>query len=425
MNKLAKRGRLLRAASSVLLLSLLAACGGSAAKGGGGSSDSAGPIKIGIVGPQSGGSALFGKEFPVGAKLAVDWLEKKGQLKDRKIELTTIDDQGDPKAAVAAVRELTDKGVHLFIGTVNSPVALALAPLMKQTDSILLTTAAHASELTHEQFSSNVFRVTDNPYMRQVAQAKLAAEVAPNVKKWALVGPNHSYGVSTIRSFMAGLRDYGKGATYDKPVLAPFAASDYRNSMSRVLGQQSQGVFSSLYASDAVTAYQQAQDMGLWNNTVLMDSSNEFYVARAMKEKTPDHWTAFHWYYGAYDNEMSKFIADAYTKEYNREPSGFVGESFSGVLAVEAAIKKGKGSTKTKDIIKNLEGLKWDTPTGEREIRAEDHQTIKDVNFVRIKGCATCPTGYTIVEFKVVPGRDLIEPATPGKPLEYGPGTDV
>jgi branched-chain amino acid transport system substrate-binding protein len=335
-----------------------------------------------------------------------------------------IDDQASPEAAVAGVRELTDDGVHIFIGTVNSPVALALGPVMEQTDSVLLTTAAHAMEVTHENFSENVFRVTDNPYMRQRAQAQLATEVAPDVKNWALVGPDHAYGVSTMRSFLSGLIEFAPDATFGDAIRAPFGASDYRNAMSSVMAQQPQGVFSALYASDAVTAFQQADAMGLFENRVLMDSANEYFVARAMGAETPDHWTAFHWFWGAYDNEMSTFIHDSYRAEFNTDPTGFVGESFSAVLAVAEAVEAG-GSTATDDLISNLEGLKWETPSGERVMRAEDHQTIKDVNFVRLRGCATCPEGFEVVESRTIPGKNLIEPAAPGKPTEYGPGTEV
>lgn len=414
----------LPAAMLALSMAVVAGCGGSAVTGGG-EDDAEGPLTIGVVGPMSGGSALFGQEFPIGAELAVQWLEENGGADGREIELRTVDDQADPEAAVAGVRELTDDGVRIFIGTVNSPVALALAPVMEQTDSVLLTTAAHAQELTHENFSENVFRVTDNPYMRQRAQAKLAAEVAPDAKKWALVGPDHAYGVSTMRAFASGLRDFNPGATRGKAVLAPFAAPDYRNSMSRVAGQNPDGVFSALYASDGVTAYQQANAMGLWDDdTILMDSANEFFVARAMKEETPDHWTAFHWYHGAYDNEMSSFIADAYMEEHGAEPTGFVGEAFSAVLAVAAAVEAG-GSAATDDLIENLEGLEWETPSGTRTMRAEDHQTVKDVNFVRLRGCADCENGYEVVESRAIPGDDIIEPPAPGEPTEYGPGTDL
>ncbi|WP_170182412.1 ABC transporter substrate-binding protein [Blastococcus colisei] len=403
---------------------LVAGCGGSAVSGGGGDEAAAdGPIRIGVVGPMSGGSALFGAEFPIGAELAVQWLEENGGT-DREIELTTVDDQSDPEVAVAGVRELTDQGVHIFIGTVNSPVALALGPVMQQTDSVLLTTAAHAMEVNHENFNEHVFRVTDNPYMRQRAQAQLATEVAPDVDSWSLVGPDHAYGVSTMRSFMSGLNDFAPDATINDPILAPFGASDYRNAMSSVMSQQPEGVFSALYANDAVTAYQQAQAMGLWENTLLMDSANEFFVARAMKAQTPDHWTAFHWYHGAYDNEMSTFIAENYMEEHGVEPTGFVGEAFSAVLAVAAAAEAG-GSTATDDLIENLEGLEWETPSGERLMRAEDHQTVKDVNFVRLRGCETCPEGFEVVETRTIDGTDIIEPATPGEAVDYGPETEI
>jgi branched-chain amino acid transport system substrate-binding protein len=55
----------------VIAMSLLVGCGGSAATGGGDDGGDDGPIRIGVVGPMSGGAALFGQEFPRGAELAV------------------------------------------------------------------------------------------------------------------------------------------------------------------------------------------------------------------------------------------------------------------------------------------------------------------------------------------------------------------
>lgn len=406
-------------AVSAMAAMSLAACQGSAL--GGDEDDGSGPIRIGIVAPLSGPAAAAGLDLPEGAELAVEWLKQEGALDDREIELEMVDDQGTPEAAVANVRELTDKGVNIFVGTVNSPVALALAPIMEQTDSVLITTASHAIELTHENASENTFRITDNPYMRQVAQAKLAVEVAPDAKTWSVVGPNHSYGISTIKSFMAGLEQYGDGVTINKPILAPYGAPDYRNSMGKIVGEKPDGVFSSLYGSDAVTAYKQAGDLGLWDDdVVLMDSANEFIVPRAMKEEVPDQWVGMHWYWKAYDNEMSKFIGEEYIAEHDLDPSGFVGEAFAGVLAVAAAVEKADGSTSTDALISALEGLTWDTPTGEREIRAEDHQAIKDVVFIHVTGDDSAREGYTIDDFRVVPGEELIEPATPGEAIDYG-----
>lgn len=402
----------------------VAACGGTAASGGSG--DAGGPIKIGIVGPMSGGSAAFGKEFPVGAKYAQEWIESKGLLGDRKVEFTIIDDQSKPDAAVAAVREATDKGIHIFVGTINSPVALALAPVMEQTDSVLITTAAHAMEMTHEKFSKNVFRATDNPYMRHMAQAKLALEVAPDAKRWSLMGPDHSYGVSTMRSFKAGLNKYGTGLTIGQAVRTPFGAPDYRNALSSVQAQKPQAIFSSEYAADAVTADTQAKEMGLWDTAQLFDSNNGFFVARAMKQDVPTHWTADHWYPGAYDNEMTKFITERYAKQFNNyEATGFVATSFTGVLLVAEAVKAKAGSTATADLIAAMEGIKIQTPNGELEIRAEDHQGVKDINFWKIEGCASCEHGYKVVDHRTYPGRDFIEPPTPGKAFDYGPNTEL
>lgn len=411
---------------AVLATTTLAACGNAAVDGGGGGDEDA-PIRIGIVAPMSGPSASFGQEFPVGAGYAEEWITEKEMLDGREIEISVIDDQSAPDAAVAAVRELADDGVNIFVGTVNSPVALALAPVMEQTDSVLITTAAHAMEMTHENYSDHVFRATDNPYMRHRAQAELAAEVLPDAERWSLVGPDHAYGVSTLRSFKSGLNDFFPEPFEVAPaVLTAFGAADYRQPMSAVQAQSPDAVFSSEYAADAVTAYGQAAEMGLWDDAVLFDTANGFLVARALGVDTPEHWTADHWFPGAYDNEMTQFITERYEDQFDGlEATGFIGTSFTGVVMVAEAVNAAEGSTATADLISAMEGLTFETPNGEMEIRAEDHQGIKDMNFWKIRGCEDCEHGYEVLDYRVYPGADYIEPPTPGEAVDYGPDTDL
>ena len=68
-------------------------------------------VKIGHVGPTSGGIAHLGKDNEMGARMAIDELNAKGVSiggKKVKFELLTEDDAGDPKQGTAVAQKLVD-----------------------------------------------------------------------------------------------------------------------------------------------------------------------------------------------------------------------------------------------------------------------------------------------------------------------------
>ncbi|KAB0577051.1 ABC transporter substrate-binding protein, partial [Ideonella dechloratans] len=72
-------------------------------------------VKIGHVGPTSGGIAHLGKDNENGARMAIDELNAKGVMiggKKAKFELLAEDDAADPKQGTAAAQKLVDEKVN-------------------------------------------------------------------------------------------------------------------------------------------------------------------------------------------------------------------------------------------------------------------------------------------------------------------------
>ncbi len=383
------------------------------------------PVKIGVLVPLGGAQAILGTKIKRGAEITAGQLNESGGILGRPVELVVRDTKANPEAGAAAARELLSQGVNLFLGIVSSSVALAVVPVMDRENGILITTAAHSDRLTHENYSKHYFRITDNPFMRSHAIAKLMAENYPEITTWAGLVPDHEYGRTTWATFEAGIkRYYPEIAKRDVRIVsiqrAPYGATDYKNFITAVLNSKAKGVYCSVYGADAVTLFRQAAPYGFFKKiAVLIDATNELAIPQAMGKSTPPHWIGFHWYYGAYKgNPMAKKLYEAYDKEYKDYPWGFVAEAQSAMFAYKAAIEKAK-STDSEAVIKALEGLTFDSPSGKRTIRAEDHQTIKDVNLIHVVPTKEAP-GWKVDEIKVFAGDDLIEPPSPGKkPTAY------
>tara|TARA_R110001583_G_scaffold78569_3_gene212857 strand:+ start:2273 stop:3547 length:1275 start_codon:yes stop_codon:yes gene_type:complete len=379
--------------------------------------------KVGLITALSGSGASLGQPMLVGAKIAVEQINANGGVNGKPLELLVRDSRAKPADATVAARELVGEGCNLLFGAVSSSVALAITGILPQLNATLITCAAHSMKLTKENFNKHYFRITDNPYMRERAIAKLMAEEYPNVTNWGGLIPDHEYGRTTWDALKHGLNEFypklaGVDPSVARPILTQYGASDFRNYIASAMTGPSEGFFVSVYAGEAVTLFQQAKAYGFFNKAkVIADSANEFIVAKAMREEMPEMWVGSHWYYGAFEgNEISDRLYErAVEVTGDKTPMGFVSEAHSAVLAYAAALEK-SGTNETQSVIKALEDLTFETATGPRTIRAEDHQTIKPVILYKLRG-ANNENGFEVLETRVIKGEDVIDPPTPGKAI--------
>jgi branched-chain amino acid transport system substrate-binding protein len=385
-----------------------------------------GPIRLGFISSLTGAQAPLGQPMLLGAQIAVDDINQAGGVAGRKLELVIRDDKAKPADATVASRELSSDGVNLQFGIVSSSVALALTAMLDQQKAILITCAAHSDRLTKEAFVRNYFRVTDNPYMRERFMAAVMAERYPEVTTWSGVIPDHEYGRTTWNCFEEGILEYyptiaKKAANVTQAIKSQYGATDYRSVVAGMMGLPAEGFFMSPYGGDAVTLFKQAQPYGFFKKAkVVIDSSNEFIVARAMKQELPEMWVGSHWYAGAFENvETNRKLLAEYTKRTkDRFPDGFVGEGHAAVMAYAKAVQEA-GTTATDAVIAALENITFDTSCGPRRFRKEDHQAIKPIILYKIRGSKTAPEGFEVVEYVTKPGEEFMDPPTPGKPLEF------
>src|SRR3954470_10691218 len=91
-----------------------------------GSAFAADPIKIGLSGPFTGGSASMGVSMRDGVKLAVAEINKAGGGLGRPLQLIERDDEARNELGVQIAQELINKEqVVATLGYINTGVALA------------------------------------------------------------------------------------------------------------------------------------------------------------------------------------------------------------------------------------------------------------------------------------------------------------
>lgn len=387
---------------------LLTACSGGSS-GSNSNENAKDAIKIGFITTLTGSSASSGELQKYGAELAVKHLNEQGGIMGKQLELVVRDDKGQPEESVKAARDLQSKGINLFVGVISSSVALALSPAMEEMDSVFINTASHSDRLTGADFNKHYFRITDNAQMRNAAGAKIIAERYPDVTKWATFSPDYEYGHNTHDQFFANLKKYNPEIELIHESWPPFGSPDFKNYITSVQSAKPQGVFSSLYAGDAIVMSKQAQPFKFYQGLELfINPSAEEDIREQLGANMHEEWGGVHYYSKAYDNPLNTEFVKDFEEQHGEEPTGFSAETYNAILALKAAIEKADSST-TEDVIKNLEGLEFDSLTGKRLIRAEDHQAIKDVIWVHVVPTEEAP-GWKVEDYVLIPGADVIDP---------------
>jgi branched-chain amino acid transport system substrate-binding protein len=142
-------------------------------------------IKIGHVGPLTGGIAHLGKDNENGARLAIDEANAakiKIDGKDAKFVLVAEDDQADPKVGTTVAQKLVDAKVAGIVGHLNSGTTIPASAIYNQAGIPVISGSATNPKLTEQGFKV-VFRTVG----RDDQQGPAIASYLADTKKPKLV----------------------------------------------------------------------------------------------------------------------------------------------------------------------------------------------------------------------------------------------
>ena len=117
-----------------------------------------GPIKIGMIVPQSGPLAANGKDMINGYEMFFE--EQKYRLAGREVKFIVEDDEGKPATGLTKIRGLVEgQGVHLVTGPLSAGVGYAVAPYIDGKKIPALFPIVAGDDLTQRKRSPYIVRV--------------------------------------------------------------------------------------------------------------------------------------------------------------------------------------------------------------------------------------------------------------------------
>ncbi|HLX79391.1 MAG TPA: branched-chain amino acid ABC transporter substrate-binding protein [Burkholderiales bacterium] len=219
-------------------------------------------IKIGHVGPLTGGIAHLGKDNENGARLAVDEANAakiKIDGKDAKFVLVAEDDQADPKVGTTVAQKLVDAKVNGVVGHLNSGTSIPASPIYSAAGIPVISGSATNPKLTEQGFKTQ-FRVVGRDDQQGPAIASyLATNNKP--KLVAIIDDATAYGEGLANEVEKSLK--GANIKVLPREKGTDKTTDWKAVLTKVKGKKADAVFYGGMDATGGPLLKQGRELGL------------------------------------------------------------------------------------------------------------------------------------------------------------------
>lgn len=215
-------------------------------------------IKLGFIGPLSGGNALQGLGARNGFLLALEQANESDY--PYQVEGEVLDDASDPSTGVsAALKLVNDPDVVAAIGHWNSPVALATTPIFHDHGVPFIIWGAISPSITEQNFPE-VTRTTPTLAQENAPLAEWLAEEA-GMKRFAIVSDTSDYGKQNSRVFTGYIEAAGGEVVSTDE--APVGTTDFRAILTQIRSLKPDAIYFGGVITEAGLVRKQMADLGM------------------------------------------------------------------------------------------------------------------------------------------------------------------
>lgn len=346
----------------------LAACGGatsssaaestagSTAAEASGTASSTAAIKVGGIGPVTGGAAVYGIAVKNGMELAVADINAEGGI---QFEIKFADDEHDAEKSVNAYNSLKDWGMQLLMGTVTSTPCVAVQAEAKADNMYLLTPSASSTSVISDaqgNFYGNSFQVCFTDPNQGVASADYIADNKIASKVGIIYDSSDVYSSGIYEKFVAEAKTKGLEVVAAEAFTAD-SKTDFSVQVQKMQSAGAELVFLPIYYTEASLILNTADQIGYKPmffgcdglDGLLGVDNFDTTLAEGVMLLTP--FAA-----DATDDATKDFVAK-YEAAYGETPIQFAADAYDAMYIIKAACEKA-GVTADMDMSAICDALK-------------------------------------------------------------------
>ena len=366
-----------------------------AAKGEAAPAASGTEVKIGHVGPLTGGIAHLGKDNENGARLAVEEANAAGVTIDGKpvkFVFVAEDDQADPKVGTTVAQKLVDAKVVGVVGHLNSGTSIPASPIYNQAGIPVISGSATNPKLTEQGFK-NQFRVVGRDDQQGPAIASyLASERKP--KLVAVIDDATAYGEGIANEVEKTLK--GANIKVLPREKGTDKTTDWKAILTKLRGRNPDAVFYGGMDATGGPLVKQGRELGIKAVFAFGDGACTDEMAKLAGQAAEGMLCS---QAGIPPQAASKKFLDAYKKKFNADPILYAPFTYDAANLLIEAMKKAN-STDPKTYLPELQKINYTGASGniqfdEKGDRKDAEMTIFTMKGGKIEPIAVIKSGKT------------------------------
>ena len=327
--------------AAVMAVLSLAACGSASDKDSGKEA-----IKIGGIGPLTGGAAIYGSAAKNGAQIAVDEVNALGGL---QFDLRYEDDVHDPEKSGTAYNTLKDWGMQISLGSVTSKPAVATSAEAANDHIFYLTPSASSTDViggvanpltgtVEIERKDCVFQMCFVDPNQGSASAKYISEKQLGTKVAVIYKNDDVYSTGIYNSFAAEADKLGINIV-SVSTFTDDTSTDFSVQIADAKKAGADLVFLPMYYEAASMIFIQANAIGYKPTWFGVDGMDGILTLEGFDKSLAEGvilLTPFN--ADADDDATSKFVAK-YKEKYGEIPNQFAADAYDCIWAIYDALK--------------------------------------------------------------------------------------
>lgn len=294
-----------------------------------------GVIKIGGIGPTTGGAAVYGIAVRNGAQLAVDEINAAGGINGCTIEFNFQDDEHDPEKSVSAYNTLKDWGMQALMGTVTSGPCVAVADKSAADNMFQITPSGSSVECAA---NPNVFRICFSDPDQGAASAKYIGENKLASKIAVIYDSSDIYSSGIYEKFAEEAGNQGLEIVAAEAFTAD-SNKDFSTQLQKAKDAGAELVFLPIYYTEASLILQQADKSGFETQFFGCDGMDGILQVENFDTKLAEGLMLLTPFAADATDDLTVNFVKSYQDAYKEVPVQFAADAYDAIYAMKAAME--------------------------------------------------------------------------------------
>lgn len=308
----------------VLVVALFAGCASDEAAEGGNT------LKIGFIGPLTGGAAVYGTAAKRGAEIAVKEINAKGGI---QIEFNAQDDENDAEKSVNAYNNLMDWGMQMLVGTVTTTPCVAVSAEAYADRVFTLTPSASSTEVPSGK--DNVYQICFTDPNQGKASAKYIADNMADAKIAVIYDNSSVYSSGIYQTFDAEAKTLGLNIVSVSTCTED--TSDFSVQVSDAKNAGADLVFLPIYYTPASLILNYANSIGYAPTFFGVDGMDGILTLEGFDTALAEGVMLLTPFAADAEDAATKSFVSSYQSAYGETPNQFAADAYDCVYAVYQA----------------------------------------------------------------------------------------